>query len=199
MTTEKQYLIIWKADSARPGAIESFRFKESELADSHNRDEVLGPFREYVEIPAGSILEKLFVNMGDVRQGDDLFDVLVGECTWNWATSELNLVYRPEPNWDDIRAQRNMILASSDNMFNFDTPDPLKTDWLEHRALLRELIDREQAAGRTPATVFWHDYLPPYPQSARNGVPDDIKPLCVWFVEGKYSSPALPPAAPIGE
>ena len=84
------------------------------------------------------------------------------------------------------------MLASSDNMFNIDTPDPLKSDWIEYRALLRDIVDREQTAGRTPTTVFWHDYVPPYPMSARNGVPDDIKPQCVWYVEGKYSSPPTP-------
>jgi len=191
MTTEKQYLMVWKADSSQPGHIENFRFKESELPD-HNRDEVLGPFRDYVEILPGSTTEQLFINAGNLRQGDPLFDVLVGECTWNWDTNDLNLVYRPAPNWDDVRAARNIMLASSDNMFNIDTPDPLKSDWIEYRALLRNIVDREQTAGRTPATVFWHDYVPPYPASARNGVPDDIKPRCVWYVEGKYSSPPAP-------
>lgn len=192
MTTEKQYLIVWTADSTQPGYIEPRRLKESELPD-HNRAEVLGPFREFLEIQSGSTLEQLFLNPGSITQGHPLWDVLVGSCTWNWETNELNLVYRPQPNWDDVRMQRNTLLASSDNMFNEDTPDPLKSEWLEHRALLRELINREQAAGRTPSTVFWNDYVPPYPPSARNGVPDDIKPLCVWYVEGKYTPVPTPP------
>ena len=192
MTTETQYLMVWKADSARPGHIENLRYKQSELP-VHNREEVLGPFREFLEIQPGSNLEKLWINGGDIRQGHPLWDVLPGACTWNWETNDLNLVYRPEPNWDDVRMQRNSMLASSDNMFNEDTPDPLKSDWVEHRALLRDLINREQAAGRTPGTVFWHDYVPPYPLSARNGVPDDIKPTCVWYVEGKYTSVPTPP------
>lgn len=200
MTTqqEKLFLIIWKANSATPGLIETIKYKESELA-VHNKDEVLGPFREYVELIPGSNLDRLMYNAGDITEDDPLFDVNIGACTWNWETNDLNLVYKPELNWDDIRAQRNVMLAAGDNMFNFDTPDPLKTDWVEHRALLRDLINREQAAGRTPKTVFWHDYVPPMPLSARNGVPDDIKPQCVWYVEGKYSSPAEPPAEPTGE
>lgn len=192
MTTEKIYLMVWKADSSMPGFIEPLRYKESELPD-HNRSEVLGPFREFLEIPAGSNLEKLWINAGDIRQGDPLWDVLRDACTWNWETNELNLVYRPEPNWDDVRMQRNMMLQASDNMFNEDTPDPLKSEWIEYRALLRDLVNREQAAGRTPSTVFWNDYVPPYPPSARNGVPDEIKPLCVWYVEGKYTSAPPPP------
>lgn len=195
MTTEKIYLMVWTADSSNPGYIEPLRYKESELPD-HNRAEVLGPFREFLEIPEGSDLEKLWLKAGEIRQGDRLWDVLPNACTWNWETNELNLVYRPEPNWDDIRMQRNSLLAASDNMFNEDTPEPLKSEWIEYRALLRDLVNREQAAGRTPGTVFWNDYVPPYPPSARNGVPDDIKPLCVWYVEGKYSSPAPVPTPP---
>ena len=156
MTTqqEKLFLIIWKANSATPGLIETIKYKESELA-VHNKDEVLGPFREYVELIPGSNLDRLMYNAGDITEDDPLFDVNIGACTWNWETNDLNLVYKPELNWDDIRAQRNVMLAAGDNMFNFDTPDPLKTDWVEHRALLRDLINREQAAGRTPKTVFW--------------------------------------------
>jgi len=135
----------------------------------------------------------LWLNGGSIQQGHRLWDVIRDACTWNWETNELNLVYRPLPNWDDIRMQRNTLLAASDNMFNEDTPDPLKTEWLEHRARLRDLINREQTAGRTPSTVFWNDYVPPYPPSARNGVPDDIKPQCVWYVEGKYTTVPTPP------
>lgn len=194
MTTEieKIFLVIWTADSETPGLIGGGRFKEHELA-VHNKDEVLGPYREYVEAVPGTNLYVLYVTPHLLNPDHELWDTDIGACTYNWETGDLNLVYKPDPVWDDIRHARNNMLAASDNMFNVDTPDPLKSDWVAHRALLREMITREQAAGRTPKTVFWHDYVPPYPLSARNGVPDDIKPQCVWYVEGKYEScPPLP-------
>lgn len=194
MTTviEKTFLMIWKSDSSRPGYVEGAKYKEHELA-TDNKDEVLGPEREYVEVISGTHLYTLFVSPHELTPDHELWNVDIGACTYNWETQDLNLVYKPDQVWDDIRLLRNQMLISSDNMFNVDTPDPLKSDWVAHRALLREMIDREQAAGRTPATVFWHDYMPPWPKSARNGVPDDIKPLCVWYEEGKYESAPPPP------
>lgn len=196
MTTEyeKTFFMVWTADSPNPGHIEGARFKESELA-THNREEVLGPNRDYVEAVPGTDFHTVFVEPDAINMDHPLWDLNIRECTYNWTTGDLNLVFRPEALWDDIRLARNNMLAASDNMFNVDTPDPLKSDWVAHRALLREMISREVAAGRTPSTVFWHDYTPPYPLTARNGVPDDIKPLCVWYVEGKYQ-PAPPPPVP---
>ena len=198
MTTEieKVFLIIWKEDSPNPGFVENLRFRESELA-IHNKLEVLGPYRDYVEAVPGTNLHTLYIDASALTPDHELWDVNLAACTYNWSTGEVNLVYKPENVWDDVRLARNRMLAASDNMFNVDTPDPLKTDWIEYRALLREMISREQAAGRTPSTVFWNDYIPPYPPSARNGVPDDIKPLCVWYVEGKYTP--VPPAPNQGE
>lgn len=194
MTTEieKRFLMIWTADSETPGKVNGGLFKENELA-THNKDEVLGPYREYVEVLPGTNLYMFYVTPNLITPDSDLYEVDPGACTYNWETGDLDLVYKPDPVWDDIRLARNGMLAASDNMFNVDTPDPLKSEWVAYRALLREMISREQAAGRTPRTVFWNDYVPPYPLSARNGVPDDIKPLCVWYVEGKYEScPPLP-------
>lgn len=194
MTTEieKVFLIVWKADSSNPGFIENLRYREHELA-THNKDEVLGPERDYVEVVPGTNFYTLYIDASALTPDHDLWEVDIRACTYNWATGDLNLVYKPDPVWDDVRLARNAMLAASDNMFNVDTPDPLKSEWIAYRALLREMISREQAAGRTPKTVFWNDYVPPYPPSARNGVPDDIKPLCVWYVEGKYEScPPLP-------
>lgn len=188
MSNSKIYKIIWTADSQVPGLVENLTYKENELA-VHNRDEVLGPYREYVEAVPGTKLYKLFVEPLTITPEDNLDNVNLEACRYNWETSDVDVEYFPEKNWDDIRLLRNQLLADSDSRFNIDTPDPMKTEWVEHRQLLRDMIAREEAAGRTPETVFWHDYLPPYPRSARNGVPDDIKPLCVWYEEGKYSSP----------
>lgn len=196
MTTEieRMFLIVWTADSSNPGFVENLRFREPELA-VHNKAEVLGPYRDYVEAIPGSNLHTLYFDAASLNPDHDLWNVNLSACTYNWDTGDLNLVYKPENVWDDVRFARNNMLAASDNMFNVDTPDPLKSEWIAYRALLREMITREQAAGRTPGTVFWHDYLPPYPLSARNGVPDDIKPLCVWYEEGKYESCPPPPNA----
>lgn len=200
MTTEieKVFLVVWKEDSSNPGLIENLRYRESELA-IHNKLEVLGEHRDYVEAVPGSALYLLYIDASTLTPDHELWDINLEQCTYNWSTGELNLVYKPDNVWDDIRLARNGMLSASDNMFNIDTPDPLKSDWIAYRALLREMISREQAAGRTPSTVFWNDYVPPYPLSARNGVPDDIKPLCVWYVEGKYTTVPVPPAPTQGE
>lgn len=194
MTTEinKIFLVIHTETSETPGLILGNKFLESELA-VHNKLEVLGPDRDYVEAVPGTNLHTLYVIPETLTPDHDLWDLNLSQCRYNWSTNDVDLVYRVENVWDDIRLARNNMLASSDNMFNIDTPDPLKSDWVTYRALLREMISREIAAGRTPGTVFWHDYTPPYPLSARNGVPDDIKPLCVWYEEGKYQSPPPPP------
>jgi hypothetical protein len=195
MSTEKIYRIVWKADSPNPGHIESTNYKETELPD-HNREEVLGPYREFVEVVPGSLFYRVFVDSSDVSHTDDtdLLDLNIAACTYNWETNGINMVYKPPMVWDDVRSARNNMLKGSDNMFNVDTPDPLKTEWVEYRQLLRDLITRELAAGRTPDTVFWHDYVPPFPKSARIGVPDSEKPNCVWYKgENTY-----PPEAIIG-
>ena len=194
MTTEidKIFLVIHKDSSNTPGQILGGRYKESELA-IENKLEVIGTDCDYVEAVPGTNLHTLYVIPETLNPDHELWDLNLAACTYNWSTNDVNLVFRVEGAWDDIRLARNNMLASSDNMFNVDTPDPLKSDWVAYRALLREMISREIAAGRTPGTVFWHDYTPPYPRSARNGVPDDIKPLCVWYEEGKYESPPPPP------
>lgn len=192
MSNETIYKMIWKNDSPNPGFIESLSFKESELPD-HNREEVLGPFREYVVAPPDSQLYKLFVTNNN-SPDPALTNIIISDCRWNWETNDVDIVYLPDLEWDDIRLARNRMLAASDNHFNEDTPDPLKSEWVEHRALLRDLITREKAAGRTPGTVFWNDYVPPFPPCARIGVPEDIKPNCVWY----KGEDTYPPQAIIG-
>jgi len=189
MTNEKIYKIVWKDDSPNAGLIEPLTYKESELPD-HNRDEVLGPHREFVEVVPGSVFYRLMIDSSDIDHATDadLLNVDLGMTTYNWETQELNLVFYPPRVWDDIRSARNNMLKASDNMFNFDTPDPLKTEWITYRQLLRDMIAREIAAGRTPETVFWNDYVPPFPHSARIGIPPDIKAKCVWY-KGKDTYP----------
>jgi hypothetical protein len=125
---------------------------------------------------------------------DDLTNINIDASWWNWDTLDVDVVRFGAKTWDDIRMARNALLASGDNMFNEDTPDPLKSEWVEHRALLRDLITREQAAGRTPDTVKWTDYVPPYPPSARVGVPEDVKPTCAWY----KGADTYPPQAIVG-
>lgn len=194
MSTEKLYKIIWTQDSPTPGRIEELSFLESQLP-VHNREEVLGEFRDYVEVVPGSQMYKLYVDQSTINSTEtELLEVDLLATTYNWETTELNLVYLPELGWDNIRAARNTMLASSDNMFNIDTPDPLKSEWIEYRQLLRDMIKREIDAGNTPTTVEWYHYVPPFPASARIGVPDDKKALAVWYkAENTY-----PPAAIIG-
>jgi hypothetical protein len=195
MSTEKIYRIVWKANSANPGRIESNNYKELELPD-HNRDEVLGPDREFVEVVPGSTFYRTFIDSADVSHinDTDLLDLDLAACTYNWETNDINMVYKPPMVWDDVRSARNNMLKGSDNMFNVDTPDPLKSEWIEYRQLLRNLITREIAAGRTPDTVHWHDYVPPFPKSARIGVPDSEKPNCAWY----KGEDTYPPEAVIG-
>ena len=182
MTNEKIYKIVWLADGPNAGLIEPLVYKESELPD-HNRDEVLGPHREFVEVVPGSLFYRLLVDSSDIDHATEteLLNVDLSMVTYNWETQEIDLVYFPSREWDDVRAARNDALKGSDNMFNVDTPNPLKSEWVTYRQLLRDMISREQAAGRTPSTVFWHDYIPPFPKSARIGVPKDIKAKCVWY------------------
>ena len=178
-TSEKVYLIIWKEDSPNPGFIEHVKFKESELCD-HNKEEVLGPYREYVEAIPGSKLWHLFIDASEVDSEHELFNYRASH--WDWSLQDVVINEIPPITWDDVRFARNQMLAASDNMFNIDTPDEIKQQWIDHRKLLRELIDREQAAGRTPDTVFWNDYLPPFPASARGGLTEDEAKKCVWYV-----------------
>ena len=187
--------MVWKADSINPGHIEQINYKESDIPD-HNRSEILGPNREFVEVVPGSDFYTLFIDASDVVHSVDVkyINVDMAACTYNWETGDVNITYLPPRVWDDIRVSRNLMLGSSDNMFNVDTPNPLKTEWMEYRQLLRDLISREIAAGRTPDTVFWHDYVPPWPKSARIGVPDNIKPDCAWY-KGKNT---FPPEAIVG-
>lgn len=191
MSTEKIYRIVWKTT----GFIEAHDFKESELA-VHNKDEVLGPDRDYVEVLPGTLFHTLYVDQDKVNHATDgdILNIDLLSTTYNWETGELNIVYFPESNWDDIRASRNTMLTACDNMFNFDTPDPLKSEWIEYRQLLRDMISREIAAGRTPSTVKWHDYVPPFPPSARIGVPDEEKASCAWY----KGDQTYPPQAIIG-
>lgn len=193
MSQENVYVVIWKENSPNPGQIEGARYKESQLPD-HNRDEVLGPHREFVQAIPGTPLYSLFVEPSSITADSELWNVDIASCRWNWDNSQLNLVYFPPTGWDDIRMGRNNMLAASDNMFNEDTPDPLKSEWVEYRALLRGMIVREQAAGRTPDTVKWNDYVPPFPPSARIGVPDSEKASCPWY----KGSNTYPPQAIIG-
>lgn len=196
MSTEKVYLLVWKADSTHPGLIEHRVFKESEIPDEHNIDEVVGDYREFVEAVPGTLFYRLYVDRQVIDNPETPYETLksITSSKYNWETGSLDLTFLPPRTWDDIRFERNNMLAASDNMFNEDTPDPLKSEWVEFRALLRDLIDREKAAGRTPDTVKWTDYVPPYPYSARIGVPDDVKATCVWY----KGADTFPPQAIIG-
>jgi hypothetical protein len=197
MSNEKIYKMIWKEDSPNPGYIEQHIYKEGELPD-HNSDEVLGPYREFVEITPGSEIYKLFLanHTIDPDTESHLIDVDLSATRYNWSTHELNLVYIPELSWDDVRFARNNMLKSSDTMFNIDTPEPLKTEWIEHRQLLRDLITREKAKGNTPSTVDWYDYVPPFPHSARIGVSDEDTVKAAWYKgENTYPASALPGSA----
>ena len=194
MSNEKIYRMIWKADSPNPGMIEQCNYKESELPD-HNRDEVLGPYRDFVELVPGSDIYKLFMAVHTIDSDNDthLIDVDLVKTRYNWTTGGLDIVYMPEMTWDDVRMARNNMLFASDHMFNFDTPEPLKTEWVEYRQLLRDLPARELAKGNTPSTVYWHDYVPPWPHSARIGVPDEHTTEAAWYKgEDTYPPSALP-------
>lgn len=191
MSTEKIYRIVWKTT----GFIEGHTYKESELA-IENKDEVLGPDRDYVEVVPGTLFHTLYIDQSNVNHATDIdiLNVDLVSTTYNWETGELNVVYFPDRNWDDIRATRNEMLKASDAFFNVDTPDPLKTEWIEYRQLLRDIVTRETAAGRTPSTVKWNDYVPPFPPSARIGVPDEEKPTCPWY----KGDNTFPPQAIVG-
>lgn len=180
--SEKVFLIIWKKDSPNPGLIEHIIFKESELCD-HNKEEVLGPYRDYVEAVPGSRLWHMFVDSSELNQDHELWNH--SALHWDWEKMDVEIEPYPEMTWDDIKFQRNQMLASSDSMFNFDTPEPLKQQWIDHRELLRNMIDREKEAGRTPDTVFWNDYLPPFPLSARGGLTEEEASKCVWYIPEK--------------
>jgi len=197
MSNEKIYRMIWTADSPYPGMIEQHNFRESELPD-HNRDEVLGPYRDYVEIIPGSNLYKLFIanHTIDAESESHLLDVDLTKTRYNWSTGDIDIVYMPELTWDDVRQVRNNMLFASDHMFNFDTPDPLKTEWIEYRQLLRDLPEREQAKGNTPSTVYWHDYVPPWPHSARIGVPDEHTVQAAWYKGDDTYPPSALPGSP---
>lgn len=179
IVTEKLYKIIWKETSANPGYIENLIFKESELPD-HNRAEVLGPDREYVEVLPDSNLYFLTVDKSSIDQNHPLWNTYASH--WDWDANDVVIEEFPPLTWDDIRFQRNGMLAASDNTFNIDTPDLIKQAWIDYRALLRDLPAREEAAGRTPNTVFWNDYLPPFPTSARSGLTEEEAAKCVWYV-----------------
>lgn len=175
---EPVYKMIWKDGSQNAGYIEHAVYKQSQLPE-HNREEVLGPDREFVEAPIDSPLYLICVDNSLVTKEHPLWEHRA--VRWDWQNNELITETPPPLTWDDIRMTRNIMLASSDNMFNIDTPDPLKQQWIDNRQLLRELPEREQAADRTPNTVFWDDYLPPYPASARGGLTDEDAAKCVWY------------------
>jgi hypothetical protein len=185
LENEQLYKIIWFADSPNPGYIEPVTFKKSELP-VHNRAEVLGMYRDYVEVLPGSNLWHLCVDGSLVDQTHELWDMKV--IGWDWDKQEVIVEPLPPITWDDIKLRRNGMLAISDTMFNFDTPDPLKTQWMEYRQLLRDLPARESAAGNTPTTVFWNDYIPPYPVSARAGIAIADAKKCVWYTAEPIAS-----------
>jgi hypothetical protein len=196
MSDEKLYKLVWMKDSPNPGFIEPQTYRESEIPEDHNFHEVVGPHRNYVEAIPGTDFYILFVdsNILDPETHENLMNVDKDLTRYNWDTGSLDIVYFPDRVWDDIRAVRNIMLSSCDNMFNEDTPDPLKSEWIEYRQMLRNMISREQAAERTPDTVKWNDYVPPFPKSARIGVPEDQKLSCAWY-KGKDT---YPPEAIIG-
>ena len=181
MTIENKYMMIWNASSTVPGFVEPHVYAEADRPGPDIEDQITGPLREFVLAVPGTWLYKIFVDPSTFETGDRDVDLDIANSHYDWETGDVVPVYYPERTWDDIRQARNNMLAGSDNFFNEDTPEPLKTEWVEHRQLLRDLITREQAAGRTPRTVKWTDYVPPYPPSARIGVPDDIKPTCAWY------------------
>ena len=177
--TERMFKMIWKAASQYPGQIEHTVYTQSQLPD-HNMDEVLGPDREFVEAIPGSKLWHLCVDRSAIDPSHELWSAI--PVCWNWETNDVDHAFPPPITWDDIRLQRNNFLASSDAMFNIDTPEPLKQQWVDQRQLLRDLPARELTAGRTPETVFWDDYLPPYPASARGGLSEADAIKCVWHL-----------------
>ena len=177
-TTEPMFKMIWKAGSQYPGQIEHTVYTQSQLP-VHNMDEVLGPDRVFVEATPGSNLWHLCVDGSLVDPSHTLWNAT--PVCWNWEINDIEYAFPLPITWDDIRFQRNNFLASSDAMFNIDTVEPLKQQWIDHRQLLRDLPERELAAGRTPETVFWDDYLPPYPLSARGGIPAEDAMKCVWY------------------
>jgi predicted O-linked N-acetylglucosamine transferase (SPINDLY family) len=61
MTNEKIYKMVWLDDSPNAGLIEPTLYKESDLPD-HNRDDVLGPHREFVEVVPGTLFYKVFIH-----------------------------------------------------------------------------------------------------------------------------------------
>jgi len=197
MSNEKIYRMIWTADSPNPGFIEHNNYTEDELP-VHNADEVLGPYRTFVEIIPGTDLYKLFLANHTIDKDTEshLLNVDLVATRYNWETKDLDLIYIPEPTWDDIRQARNNMLHHSDEMFNFDTPEPLKTEWVEYRQLLRDLPAREQAKGNTPSTVYWHDYVPPWPHSARIGVPDEHTVQAAWYKGDDTYPPSALPGSP---
>jgi Phage tail assembly chaperone protein len=192
MSNEKYYKMVWKATSANPGMIEGTLYTEDQIPDSSNINEVLGPDREFVEVKPGTNFYQLFISHND-PVNPDLLNVDVGSARYNWEIEDVTFSYYPEPTWEQVIVQRNQMLSASDTMFNFDTPDPLKTEWLEYRQLLRDLPEREKAKGNTPATVYWHDYVPPWPHTARIGVPDEHTVKAAWYKgENTYPASALP-------
>lgn len=197
MIEDKIFLMVWKADSPNPGLIEHILFKEENLPD-HNREEVLGPHREYISPEVGSKFYKMYISTPGKDEDSDWWAerLKIDSSTvfYDWELGDITYTMLPDRNWDDVRMARNQMLLSSDNMFNEDTSNPLKSEWVEYRALLRNMIDREKAAGRTAETVKWDDYIPPYPPSARAGVPDDIKITCAWY----KGEDTYPPEAIIG-
>lgn len=175
---------VWKATSNTPGYIENVLFTEPQLP-IHNRDEVLGPDREFVEILPNSNFWTMTFNQDIIDKDHELWDSIISH--WDWELNDVVIEKLPPLTWDDIRLRRNAMLAGTDNQFNIDTPDPLKTLWIEHRQLLRDLPEREIAANRTPDTVFWNDYLPPYPETARAGLSNEEAAKCVWYVPATTS------------
>lgn len=179
VTTQAFYKMVWKDTSDRPGYIEDTIYTEEQLP-VHNRDQVLGPDREFVEILPNTAFWTMTFDTGSIDKDHELWNTSI--TGWDWTTNDVVIEPYPPLTWDDVRLRRNTMLASCDNQFNIDTPEPMKSKWLEHRQLLRELPERELAAKRTPDTIFWNDYIPPYPESERAMLTDEEAAKCVWYV-----------------
>jgi hypothetical protein len=165
---QKVYKLIWSADSPNPGYIDHGLYIEDHIPEDHNYDEVIGPHREFVEILPGTDDWKVWVDPGaiDIFNGDaHLIHLDINASHYDWSQKKFVYIQMPGPTWDDVKKARNSLLTSSDNMFNFDTPEPLRSEWLFYRECLRQLIENEKANGREAATV--HMPVPPAPISAR--------------------------------
>jgi hypothetical protein len=164
------WLLIWAEDSPNPGYIDHGVYLDHHIPGEHNYDEVVGVHRTFVEVDKGSEAWKVFVDPGsmDLSPGSAdwaLTHLDMGKCYYDWATEKFVWTQVPPPSWDDVKTARDTQLQGSDSAFNFDTPEPLRSEWMFYREQLRQLIPNEKANGRTPGTV--HYPIPPWPRSAR--------------------------------